>query len=267
MNASNANFPRRLLLALCLMATSMGNHCSDFGHDDEDEHETHRTRASVVATGLPSGETAVQLSLHADDGSVHLSDRESVTAYATAARSSEATGIAMQEAHGLAGTQYVEILPGNAKDTVIEVELDRSRTEGLIAADSSARLPTPFAIAWVTSRDTRESAPLDFSRRARDARFVTWAPFGAPDFEEEDELRFSVTGDCIQPWRGTIDWRGGEEALELTNVLRDRDPRGSGSCVVEVELTLFRLGEVDPAFESGRFVAEQVRTLQLLSRP
>lgn len=97
---------------------------------------------------------------------------------------------------------------------------------------------------------------------------MIWDPFDAPDFEPGDALDYEVTGSCIETLRGGIDWPGGEDMLQLTDVLEDRDPPDDGkSCTIRVELTLRRTGMVDPLFADGSFVGEQVRVLKLKSTP
>lgn len=158
--------------------------------------------------------------------------------------------------------------PGDDKDTVFEIALDRSATGQLSAHDSSVSLPTPFELDWVDDPVAMTSAPEPFSRSSLTPYFVTWDPFDAPDFVPGDALDYEVSGSCIETLRGGLDWQGGEDVLQLTDVLEDRDPPDDGkSCTIRVELTLSRTGTIDPAFADGSFVAEQVRVLKLRSTP
>jgi hypothetical protein len=158
--------------------------------------------------------------------------------------------------------------PGDDKDTVFEIALDRSATEEVSANDSSVSLPAPFELDWVVDPVAMTEAPEPFSRSSPTPYFVTWDPFDAPDFEPGDALRYEVTGSCIKTLQGVLDWQGGEDVLQLTEVLEDRDPPDDGkSCTIRVELTLSRTGTIDPAFAGGSFVGEQVRVLKLKSTP
>jgi hypothetical protein len=158
--------------------------------------------------------------------------------------------------------------PGDDKDTVFEIALARSATGELSANDSSVRLPTPFELDWVDDPVAMTAAPEPFSRSSSTPYFVVWDPFDAPDFEPGDAFGYEVSGSCIETLRGALDWQGGEDVLQLTEVLEDRDPPDDGkSCTIRVELTLSRTGTIDPAFADGSFVAEQVRVLKLRSTP
>lgn len=158
--------------------------------------------------------------------------------------------------------------PGDDKDTVFEIALDRSATGHLSAHDSSVTLPTPFELDWVDDPVAMTAAPEPFSRSSPTPFFVVWDPFDAPDFEPGDAFGYEVSGSCIETRRGAIDWQGGEDVLELTEILEDRDPPDDGkSCTIRVELTLSRTGTIDPAFAGGSFVGEQVRVLKLRSTP
>ena len=73
------------MVSACLMATTMGNHCSDFGHhdEDEDEHSTSSTRASLTAAAHGDGEIVVRAMLESDHGDVELLGDEMLRATAT----------------------------------------------------------------------------------------------------------------------------------------------------------------------------------------
>lgn len=261
---------RKILISIFLMTTTMGNHCSDFGHhhDEDEEREPRLTRASLVASGRASGETVVRAALRSDAGDVRLEESESLRAMSTPLGESVTTAQVLAEERRPSGTTYQSTLSGNATGTLVEVVLDRSATKGVVARDSIVALPTTFELLWVTSPVTREPAALDFSRSSEEGRYVLWEPYGSPHFEEGDELGYAVTGDCIRSLRGEVDWQNGEDSLQLTGTLRDRNPTGKGTaCVIEVELSLRRRGHVDPLFGDGSFLAEQVRKLQILARP
>jgi len=158
--------------------------------------------------------------------------------------------------------------PSDDKDTIFEIALDRSASGQVSAPDSSVTLPTPFELDWVEDPVAMTAAPEPFSRSSSTPYFVIWDPFDAPDFEPGDALDYEVSGSCIETLRGEIDWQGGEDVLQLTDVLEDLDPPDDGkSCTIRVELTLSRTGTIDPAYAGGSFVGEQVRVLELRSTP
>ena len=65
-----------------------------------------------------------------------------------------------------------------------------------------------------------------------------------------------------------IDWEGGDDVLQLTGAIQDREPPNDGlSCPLTVEIVLRRSFVVDPAFADGVFVGEQIRTMTLQSTP
>ncbi|MFK7897165.1 MAG: hypothetical protein AB8G23_15090 [Myxococcota bacterium] len=174
----------------------------------------------------------------------------------------------MKLRRGLFGVRYRRDFEGNAQDTRVEIEFDRSKTKGISAVGSFVTLPAPFNLHWVSSLATREPAALDFSRNGPEARYVVWDLADADSFEVGDVLRYTVTGECIETFDGTIDWEAGEDSLLLTGVLQDRAAPADGqTCSLEVDLRLSRDGSVDPAFQGGFFVGEQLRSLTLLARP
>ena len=131
-----------------------------------------------------------------------------------------------------------------------------------------AAMPTPFELDWVEDPVTMRSAPKRFSRSSTTPYFVTWDPFGAPDFAPGDVLSYAVFGNCIEPYSGAIDWPGGEDALQLTGVLEDRPPPRDGrNCLLHVVISLGRTGVLDPAFFDGSFIGKQIRELHLESTP
>ncbi len=163
---------------------------------------------------------------------------------------------------------YAAPIGGIEKDEAFELVFDRSATGQTSAGVSTRSLPSPFELDWVSDPVAGTPAPRPFSRSSATPCFLVWDPFDAPDFEAGDQLAFSVTGSCVATFSGMIDWPGGEDALQLTQVLEDRDPPRDGeSCRLRVELTLRRTGAVAAEFEGGTFRGEQVRVLHLPSRP
>ncbi len=255
----------RVVIAVVSLGVFVGASCSP---RESEVVATHAIRPEFVATARSSGATTVAATLRSGTRDVELTGGDFLVATTTQPMTAVMIRQKLVSDGRLFGVSYERAFPGIEKDTSIEITLDRRATGGVTASASRATLPTPFALHWVSSPITREPVPLDFSRSSSAPRFVVWDPDSAPDFETGDVLSFSISGTCIEPDSGIIDWAQGEDALELTNRLRDRAPPNDGrTCTVEVELTLSRLGSVDPAFRSGTFVAEQVRAFSLLARP
>ncbi len=255
----------RLVVGVISMGALVGASCSP---TESEVLQTSGMRANFVATAQGSGGTLVRATLRSSSGDVELTggDRLSATTTDPVTFAKNTRGLLSERR--LFGVSYVRVFPGNEKDTMIEISFDRASADNVTAPNSSATMPTPFTLHWVASPITGEPVPLDFSRSSLETRFVIWDPVDMPDFELDDVLRFSITGACIEPYSGIIDWEQGEDALELTNVLRDREAPGDGqTCVIEIEVKLSRNGSVDSAFSTGIFVTEQVRVLTLLARP
>ncbi len=255
----------RTVVAIVSLGVSVG------ASRDTSESETIRTRgihADFVAIAGSAGTTAITATLRSGRNDVELTGGDFLIATTTQPMTAVVIRQSLMQRAHLFDVHYEREFPGNEKDTSIEIALDRRATGSVTAPAFQATLPTPFALHWVSSPITREPVPLDFSRSSNAPRFVVCDPDQAPDFEIGDVLSFSVMGTCIEPDSGTIDWDQGEDALELTNRLRDRAPPNDGqTCTVEVELRLSRDGRVDPAFRSGTFIAEQGRAFSLLARP
>jgi hypothetical protein len=165
-------------------------------------------------------------------------------------------------------TSYGANFQTDQRDTRMEIDFDRSASGQADANGSSVTLPSPFALQWVSDPVAMTSAPRFFSRSSATPYYVVWDPFGAPAFEAGDVLVYSVTGRCIETLEGTIDWAGGEDALELTAALEDAaPPRGDRACPIRVEFTLQRQGTVATAFAGGSFVGAQGRVLKLQTVP
>jgi hypothetical protein len=247
--------------------------------DDDDpspEIETSAMRARFVARSTGGEKTRVIAELLAEDGNSFFLDHVNLNRGDKLITTSiEPVGLDEQEKRlaerdtGLEGNRfYAARFGGIEKDTAFELVFDRSATGQTSAGVSTTSLPSPFELDWVSDPVTLTPAPRPFSRSSDTPYFVVWNPFGAPDFEPGDQLSFSVTGNCIETFSGTIDWPGGEEALQLTQVLEDRDPPRDGeSCKLRVELTLRRTGTVAAEYEGGTFHGEQVRVMHLSSRP
>lgn len=166
-------------------------------------------------------------------------------------------------AFGPPNTIYGARFGGGDKDQPFEIVFDRSATGQASAGPTSTTLPSPFELDWVEDPVAMTPAPRPFSRSSATSYYVVWDPFDAPDFEPGDELLFVVTGKCIAPYWGVLDWEGGEDTLELTGVLQGVSNANGGRCKVRVEITLRRTGIADVAYEGGSFYGEQVRVLEL----
>ncbi|HEB91361.1 MAG TPA: hypothetical protein ENI85_17425 [Deltaproteobacteria bacterium] len=255
----------RVVLAVVSLGAFLGASCSS---TESEVVATQDIQAGFVATAGSSGSTRIEATLRSGAKDVELTGGDFLSATTTQPRTAVMIRRRLITDPQVFGVSYAREFPGNEKDTLIEITFDRHATGGISTRNSRVTLPTPFSLHWVSSPVTREPAALDFSRSSAEPRFVVWDPDAAPDFEAGDVLGFSITGTCIEPYSGVIDWEQGEAALELTNRLQDRPPPNDGqTCTVEVEMTLRRNGVVDPAFRAGTFVAEQVRVFSLLARP
>jgi hypothetical protein len=255
----------RLVVAALAIACLTGGSCSN---TDSDVVDTRAFRADFVASATGTGGTTVRATLEFSFDDVELKGGDLLTTTRTDPVTMVEDERVMVEDRALFGVSYERSFPGQAKDTLFRVAFDRTATGKASAPDSFATLPTPFVLHWVNDPVTMSPVPLDFSRSSASPRFVVWDPSSAPDFEPAEALQYAVTGSCIEPYVGTIDWRDGADALQLTGVLRDLPSPNAGlTCAIEVEIKLSRSGTVDPAFEGGTFVGEQVRVFNLLARP
>lgn len=267
--------PTRILSALaCFVALS----CLAASGCDTDESspriETGDMRARFVARSKGGDRTRVIAELLTRDElfleNVNLNGGDRLIATAIEPVSLEADEKRLGERDtGLEGGRFYAVrFGGIEKDKLFEVVFDRSSTGLTSAGVSTTRLPSPFELAWVSDPVSGSPAPRPFSRSSATPFFVVWDPFDAPDLVPGDQLLFEVTGNCIETFSGSIDWQGGEDALQLTQVLEDRDPPRDGErCKLRVELTLRRAGTVAAEYEGGTFYGEQVRVLHLPSKP
>ncbi len=261
----------RLAIAVAGCVFLAGSGCGD--SESSTDIATDAMTAIFSATANGNGITNVRAELripgdHILDDYVNLNRGDRLIAKRTYPITLRDNERLMFEHHRFGDSTYGVGFRDQEKDSVIEIAFDRSATGGVSANASSVTLPAPFELDWEEDPLTTNSAPRSFSRSSATPYFVVWDPFGAPEFEPGDALSFRVTGNCIQTFQGFIDWPGGEDSLQLTGVLDDREPpNDEKSCPLRVEFTLSRAGTVDPAFAGGSFVARQVRFLKLSSEP
>lgn len=274
---------RRLAISTLVLAYIAGGACGDsqprFGAEDINEVEslgvpTNQMQALFRARSTKAGETRVTSELRIPSTGpiisyslVDLNGGDQLTAKSVDPGILEETERVMTAgAFGFANTVYGASFGGGDKDQVIEILFDRSATGQASAGPTSTTLPSPFELDWVEDPVAMTPAPRPFSRSSATPYYVVWDPFDVPDFEPGDELLFVVTGKCIAPYLGVLDWEGGEDTLALTGVLQGvSHPGGDGRCTVRVEITLRRTGIADAAYEGGSFYGEQVRVLELQS--
>lgn len=263
--------PSHALVILACLSTAA---CDD--DKPSPEIETSAMRARFVARSTGGEQTRVIAELLTQDGGpffldhVNLNGGDKLIATAIEPiRLDEKEKRLVERDEGLENNRfYAAPFDGIEKNTAFELVFDRSATGQTSTGISTTSLPSPFELDWVSDPVAGTPAPRPFSRSSATPYFVVWDPFDAPDFEPGDQLVFSVTGSCIDAFSGMIDWPGGEDALQLTQVLEDRDPPRDGeNCRLRVELTLRRTGTVAAEFEGGTFHGEQVRVLHLPSRP
>lgn len=122
------------------------------------------------------------------------------------------------------------------------------------APNSFATLPAPFTI----------DAPAEdraFSRADDDIE-ITWSPNG-----RRDAMSWRASGSCIEGDSGDIDTDNGRFVISRGK-LRLRREADDNSCDVTITITRSRPGQIDPAYgEGGRFVARQVRSVEVRSDP
>ncbi len=261
----------RLAIAVAACVCLAGAACGD--SESSTDVETDAMTAIFSATAHGNGLTDVRAELRIPgddilDDYVNLNRGDRLIAKRTYPITLEENERILFEHHLFGDSTYGVGFRDHEKDSLIEIALDRSATGEVSANDSSVTLPTPFELDWVDDFVAMSEAPEPFSRSSATPYFVVWDPFGAPDFEPGDALSFSVTGNCIETFQGVIDWQGGEDSLQLTGVLDDRDPpHDKKSCPLRVAFRSSRAGTVDPAFAGGSFVGRQVRILKLQSTP
>ncbi len=264
--------PSRLaLIAMTLIGTLSGTSCSG---SSSRLVETADLFVELIATTASTGRTAV-------DATLRLTGPNSLNFVDL--RAGDALRATLIDPNTLAEDEQTMVRPfgiGNEavpysiafakgeKDTGIEVAFDRTGSGRISAINSFVTLPVPFMLDWVDDPGAMTAAPNPFSRSSAAPYYVVWDPFDAPDFDPGDELRYAITGTCIQPLEGTIDWQSGEYALQLTGVLQDPAPPNDGlSCQLRLTFSLRRAGVVDPAFAGGSFIGEQLRFMTLQSTP
>jgi hypothetical protein len=268
----------RLVVIFVVFGLQVGGTCSNTSSDPESGNiSTGRMTATFHARADGSGNTGIRAELFTQEPTgfggrvptqVELSGGDELRATRIDPTTLVRTEQVLVRDFGLFTTPYVSIFSNDEKDLRFEITFDRRGTGERSATDSFVTLPTPFELDWVDDPVAMTPAPTRFSRSSSISYFVIWDPFDAPDFEPGDELTYDVTGDCIRTYSGTIDWEAGEDVLELTGVLLDRDPPDDGmACPIEVEFTLERTGTLDAAFDAGSFRGLQVRVLNLQSTP
>lgn len=262
----------RIALGLFSLAVLMGNSCAT-------DSATFRTRSSstiptdeisayVTAIAADVDGLVVSATLETLDYDVRLSGGDALIAIVSDPVTGARLTLPLVEDETSDTPRYRRSFPSAHAGTRVELLFDRRATGQADARNATVTLPAPFQLGWVETLETGVPAALVFSRSEDTPRFLTWNPTSAPSLAEDDILQFSVTGDCIVPYQGTIDWVGGERGLDLRGVLRDRDPDAAPqTCALDVELALLRVGRGDGHFSSSRVQARQVRNLVLLARP
>jgi len=256
------------MLGALICASQIGGYCADNRSSPNLATGVMTPTFTARAVGTSGTDVRAFLEVPAEDFGedwVDFEDGDRLVATRIDPETGEETDKVLFE-HG--GNHYGVGFPHEAKDTEIVIAFDRRATGRTSAPDSSVTLPTPFELDWVDDPVAMSDAPEPFSRSSATPYYVVWDPFDAPDFVPGDVLTYQVSGRCVLLEQGTIDWQGGEDALELTNLLDDAGPPNDGTdCPIRVELTLRRAGTVDPAYAGGSFVAEQVRVMNLRSTP
>lgn len=265
MNLANS---RRWALCIAACACQVAGYCAENQASPDIATNAMTPSFSARSTGVNGTDIRASLRVPAEDFGrdyVDLEHGDRLVATRIEPETLEATEKVMFE-HG--GNAYGVGFRHEAQDTEIRIAFDRPSTGGSSAPDSTVTLPPPLVLDWVEDPAAMTAAPDPFSRTSATPYFVVWDPFDVPDFEPGDELRYIVSGRCIEPLLGVIDWENGEDALQLTGVLSDPAPPNDGkSCPIHVVFMLRRMGTVDPAFNGGTFLAEQIRSIHLPSTP
>jgi hypothetical protein len=236
MNRVHPDLSVTLLIACGVLVGAFG--CSD--SKSSSIVDTSEIYPAFVATADGSGSTEVIATLRTQDPlifttvnkTVELVSGDSLIAtYIEPITLFEVDEKMIEQTSG-SKTSYVATFPNDEKDSVLEIAFNRKGSQ-VSAPDSTVTLPTPFDFDWVEDPLTMTPAPVNFSRSSATPYFVTWDPFDAPDFEPGDEFRYSVSGSCIETYRGIITWQNGEDVLQLTGVLQDRPAPNDGmSCLL-----------------------------------
>lgn len=155
---------------------------------------------------------------------------------------------------------YASDFDVDAKDTKFRIGFERqphddfeAECRGGGAPDSFATLPAPFTLS-------NPEADRSFSRRA-DNITVSW-----DRADDGDSMRVEVHGDCLRDESFEVSDDSGQFVIAAGRLetVSDEDP----TCRATIEVLRLRPGTIDSAFgEGGTFVARQVRTVRVKSRP
>jgi hypothetical protein len=147
---------------------------------------------------------------------------------------------------------YVADFDVEAEDTEFVVAFEREVDES--APNTTMSLPALFDV-------TGPEEAVTFSRSEEDIT-LTWEPSGS-----EDEMYWSVTGDCFYDAEGEIDGDPGTVVVEA-GALESVDEDEPTTCEATLTLTRSRLGDLDPNYgEGGAVFGRQIRSVDVLVSP
>jgi hypothetical protein len=138
---------------------------------------------------------------------------------------------------------YTAIFTGGQDGETFTVDFQRSVDQG--APDSTAILPTPFAI----------DLPQTTQSRAQ-AMSIAWSPVSS------DPMSFQIDGSCIESVTGDVPGLNASALVVPANTVRKLQGQNiPDTCTATATLHRTRAGALDPAFgKGGSVTAEQVRT-------
>lgn len=218
---------------------------------DSEDIATSGIFARLDATAEGDGQTTVSAELKVGGSTsntyLDLSEGDSLSATVGDASS------ALSRHEGPLGLVWYDAdFEGDTEDLAISLAFERATAES--APSSAVTLPAPLALTAPTSGQS-------FSRSA-DLVTIEWSGSG-----ESDELRVSITGDCLS---FTVSDEDAPDTgrFEVSAGLLVPDEDTGETCLATVTLERYRAGTVDPAYgEGGTFIATQRRTTQFTSTP
>ncbi|MBN2359376.1 MAG: hypothetical protein JXR83_07970 [Deltaproteobacteria bacterium] len=238
---------RSLFVVCCAVAGMWLLACTN---TESENVMTDGIHADITVTATGNGQTEVGASMRVGSASntyLNLSGADQLFAIKGSERKK------MTERQLLGAVWYTATFDSDEAETEFAVSFEREVDAS--APNSHGTLPAAFSL-------TAPAASAEFSR-ANDTITITWEPSAGPD-----RIHVAADGSCIKPYNDDLDGDPGTTTINPNTFKEpdDEDLQGK-DCKVTIELRRTRSGDVDPAFEGGDFVARQVRTVQINSKP
>ena len=232
----------KTLTALTLSACALAA-CSSLSSEDLDTDGMH---ADITIEAHGDGRTQVRASLRAGDAGsltwVELDDGDRLFAQNGVERAQLSERNDAFEMY-----EYAAALDGDRPESPVRVELRRAQFAD--AKDSQATLPAPFTVRTEVGGRALVAGV--------DAVPLRWGQGSG------DNVSVRISGDCLLDYDSGPMPDSGAVVLPPQALEPWSSDAAGESCVATVQVRRVRGGTLDPAFESGRITAAQVRAVPL----